>query len=162
MIVFVLRCRKGHGFQSWFKDGASFDRQAKRGLVECPVCGDTKIEKALMAPRLAGTKKSRKAPAETPVANAPAPAPAQVPAAFGADPATAKLAEMHGELAKLRAHVEKNYENVGKKFADEARAMHYGEKPHKDIYGDTTPDEAQALLDEGVPVARVPWVRRDA
>ena len=159
MIVFGLRCRKGHEFQSWFKDGASFDRQAKRGLVECPVCGDTKIEKALMAPRLAGTKKSRKAQAaEGPVANSPAP----VPAAFGADPATAKLAELHKELGKLRAHVEKNYENVGKDFAEEARAMHYGEKPHKDIYGDTTPEEAQALLEEGVPVARVPWVRRDA
>jgi hypothetical protein len=159
MIVFGLRCRKGHDFQSWFKDGASFDRQAKRGVVECPVCGDTKIEKALMAPRLAGTKKSRKAPAEaTPVASTPA----QVPAAFGADPATAKLAELHKELGKLREHVEKNYENVGKEFAEEARAMHYGEKPHKDIYGDTTPDEAQALLEEGVPVARVPWVRRDA
>lgn len=160
MIVFGLRCRKGHDFQSWFKDGASFDRQAKRGLVECPVCGDAKIEKALMAPRLAGTKKSRKAAApEAQVANAPAP---HVPAAFGANPATAKLAELHKELGKLRAHVEATYENVGKEFAEEARAMHYGEKPHKDIYGDTSPDEAQALLEEGVPVARVPWVRRDA
>jgi hypothetical protein len=157
MIVFNLRCRKGHGFESWFKDGASFERQAKRGLVECPVCGDTKIEKALMAPRLAGTKKSRKAAPE-----APAAAPASVPVAFGADPATAKAAELHKELGKLREHVEKNYENVGKDFAEEARAMHYGEKPHKPIYGDTTPDEAQALLEEGVPVARVPWVRRDA
>lgn len=159
MIVFGLRCRKGHEFQSWFKDGASFDRQAKRGLVECPLCGDTKIEKALMAPRLAGTKKSRKAASETAVANVPAP---HVPAAFGTDPATAKLAELHKELGKMREHVEKNYENVGMEFAEEARAMHYGEKPHKDIYGDTTADEAQALLEEGVPVARVPWVRRDA
>jgi hypothetical protein len=133
-------------------------------VVECPVCGDTKIEKALMAPRLAGTKKSRKAAAEAPPGAqiAPVPANAPVPAAFGADPATAKLAELHKELGKLREHVEKNYENVGKEFAEEARAMHYGEKPHKDIYGDTTPDEAQALLEEGVPVARVPWVRRDA
>jgi hypothetical protein len=154
MIVFGLRCRKGHGFESWFKDGASFERQAKRGLVECPVCGDAKIEKALMAPRLAGTKKSRKAEA--------APGPASVPVAFGADPATARAAELHKELGKLREHVEKNYENVGKDFAEQARAMHYGEKPRKDIYGDTTPDEAQALLEEGVPVARVPWVRRDA
>jgi hypothetical protein len=157
MIVFGLRCRKGHSFESWFKDGASFDRQAKRGLVECPVCGETKVEKALMAPRLAGTKKSRKAAAE-----APAPEQAQVPVAFGADPATAKVAELHGQLAKLREHVEKNYQNVGPEFAEQARAMHYGEKPHKDIYGDTTPDEAQALAEEGVPVARVPWVRRDA
>lgn len=156
MIVFDLRCRKAHTFQSWFKDGAAFDRQAKRGLVECPVCGDTKIEKALMAPRLAGTKKSRKTKAVS------APAGESLPAAFGADPATAKAAELHKELAKLREHVEKNYEHVGDKFAEEARAIHYGEKPHKNIYGDTTPDEARALADEGVPVAQVPWVRRDA
>jgi hypothetical protein len=158
MILFSLRCGKGHSFESWFKDGSSFERQAKRGLVECPVCGNVKVEKALMAPRLSGTKKSRKSaqPAETPVA------PATVPAAFGADPATAKAAELAKELGKLRAHVETNYENVGKDFAEQARAMHYGERDHKNIYGDTTDEEAQALVEEGVPVARVPWVRRDA
>jgi hypothetical protein len=157
MIVFDLRCRKDHRFQSWFKDGAAFDRQAKRGLVECPVCGDTKIEKALMAPRLAGTKKSRKRVAEqTPAADAP------TQAAAGPDPALAKAAELHKELAKLRDHVEKNFENVGADFAEQARAMHYGEREHKGIYGETTDEQAQELVEEGVPVARIPWVRRDA
>jgi len=159
MIVFDLQCRKKHRFQSWFKDGASFDRQAKRGLVECPVCGDVKIEKALMAPRLAGTKKSRKR-VPVPAEAVPASAPAQ--AATGPDPATAKTAELHKELAKLREHVEKNFENVGEDFAEQAREMHYGEREHKNIYGETSDEQAQELAEEGVPVARIPWVRRNA
>ncbi len=159
MIVFDLQCRKKHRFQSWFKDGASFDRQAKRGLVECPICGDVKIEKALMAPRLAGTKKSRKrvaVPAEAVASEMP------MQAAIGPDPATAKAAELHKELAKLREHVEKNFENVGGDFAEQARAMHYGEREHKNIYGETSDEQARELAEEGVPVARIPWVRRDA
>jgi hypothetical protein len=151
MIVFNLHCRKGHGFEGWFKNGSDFDRQAKRGLVECPACGSTKVEKALSAPRVAGTKKSRKAAA------LPA-----TQAAMGRDPAAAKLAELHAQLAKLRAHVETNYEDVGERFAEEARKIHYGETEQRDIYGETTSEEAAALAEEGVPVARIPWVRRDA
>lgn len=150
MIVFNLQCRKGHGFEGWFKNGADFDRQARRGLVECPACGSTKVEKALSAPRVAGTKKSRKAALPA------------TQAAMGSDPATAKLAEMHAQLAKLRAHVETNYEDVGENFAEEARKIHYGETEKRDIYGETSADEAAALAEEGVPVARIPWVRRDA
>jgi hypothetical protein len=159
MIVFDLQCRKKHRFQSWFKDGASFDRQAKRGLVECPVCGDVKIEKALMAPRLAGTKKSRK---RLPVPAEAVASEASTQVAAGPDPATAKAAELHKELAKLREHVEKNFENVGGDFAEQARAMHYGEREHKNIYGETTDEQARELVEEGVPVARIPWVRRNA
>jgi hypothetical protein len=154
MIVFNLQCRKGHGFEGWFKSGADFDRQAKRGLVECPSCGSTKVAKALSAPRLAGTRKSRKAAVPT---EAPA-----TQAAMATDPAAAKLAELHAQLAKLRAHVETNYEDVGERFAEEARKIHYGETEKRDIYGETSADEAAALAEEGVPVARIPWVRRDA
>jgi hypothetical protein len=154
MIVFNLQCRKGHGFDGWFKSGADFDRQAKRGLVECPACGSNKVEKALSAPRLAGTKKSRKAAASSGLPT--------TQAAMATDPAAAKLAEMHAQLAKLRAHVETNYEDVGEKFAEEARKIHYGESEKRDIYGETSADEAAALADEGVPVARIPWVRCDA
>ena len=149
MIVFNLNCHKGHGFESWFKDSAAFERQSKRGLVECPACGSSKVAKALMAPRLAGTKKSRKALA--------AAAPAQV--AMGNDPAVAQAAEIHKQLAKLRSHVEKNFEHVGEKFAEEARKIHYGETEHRDIYGEASNDEAQALAEEGVEIARIPWVR---
>ena len=151
MIVFNLQCHKGHGFESWFKDGAAFERQSKRKLVECPSCGSVKVEKALMAPRLSGTKKSRK--------NAVAAVPAQAVAAMGSDPAVAKAVELQKELAKLRAHVEKNFEHVGDKFAEEARKIHYGETEHRDIYGEATPDEAKELAEEGVEVARIPWVR---
>ncbi len=151
MIVFNLQCHKGHGFESWFKDGAAFERQSKRKLVECPACGSVKVEKALMAPRLSGTKKSRKVAA--------APAPSQAVAAMGNDPAVAKVVELQKELAKLRAHVEKNFEHVGDRFAEEARKIHYGETEHRDIYGEATNDEAEALAEEGVEVARIPWVR---
>ncbi len=148
MIVFGLKCQKGHGFESWFKDGAAFERQSKRGLVECPVCGSTKVKKELSAPRLAGTKKSRKAAA-----------PAASPAAMGDDPALAKAAELQRELSKLRQHVEKNFEHVGERFAEEARKIHYGETKRRDIYGEATSEEAKALAEEGVEVAQIPWVR---
>ncbi len=148
MIVFGLKCHKGHGFESWFKDGAAFERQSKRGLVECPVCGSAKVKKDLMAPRLSGTKKSRKTPA-----------PATAPAAMGSDPALAKAAELQRELSKLRRHVETNFEHVGDRFAEEARKIHYGESKRRDIYGEATSEEAQALAEEGVEVARIPWVR---
>ncbi len=150
MIVFNLQCHKGHGFESWFKDGAAFERQSKRKLVECPSCGSVKVQKALMAPRLSGTKKSRKstAPVATPGV-----------AAMGNDPAVAKAVELQKELAKLRAHVEKNFEHVGDKFAEEARKIHYGESEHRDIYGEATVEEARDLAEEGVEVARIPWVR---
>jgi hypothetical protein len=151
MIVFNLQCHKGHGFESWFKDGAAFERQSKRKLVECPACGSVKVQKALMAPRLSGTKKSRKA--------AVAAGPAAAVAAMGNDPAVAKAVELQKELAKLRAHVEKNFEHVGDKFAEEARKIHYGETEHRDIYGEATAEEAEALSEEGVEVARIPWVR---
>ncbi|MBL8832075.1 MAG: DUF1178 family protein, partial [Rhodospirillales bacterium] len=125
-----------------------FERQSKRGLVECPVCGSTKVAKGLSAPRLSGTKKSRKGTAVVPAQ-----------AAMGSDPAVAKAVELHKELAKLRAHVEKNFEHVGDRFAEEARKIHYGETEHRDIYGEASNEDAEALAEEGVQVARIPWVR---
>lgn len=146
MIVFNLQCAKKHQFESWFKDSAAFDRQAKRGLVECPYCGSGKVEKALMAPRLSGTKKSRKR-AE----------PENLPTALGPDPATAKAAELHRQMAELRQHIEANFDAVGDKFAEEARKIHYGETERRNIYGQTSAQEAQELLDEGIEFAPVPW-----
>lgn len=148
MIVFNLQCRKGHGFESWFKDSAAFERQSKRGLVECPACGSTKVAKGLSAPRLAGTKKSRK--------SSNMPAPVQGQAAMGSDPAVAKAAELYKELAKVRAHVEKNFEHVGDKFAEEARKIHFGETEARGIYGEATPEEAKGLVDDGVEFMPIP------
>ena len=148
MILFDLQCARKHVFESWFKDGAAYERQAKRGLVTCPYCGSAKVEKALMAPRLSGTKKSRK---KTPEIAAP-------PVAVAADPATEKAAELHRQLAQLRQHIEANFDPVGDRFAEEARKIHYGEAEQRNIYGRTTAEEARELAEEGVEFAPVPWL----
>jgi hypothetical protein len=153
MIVFNLQCAKQHVFESWFKDSAAYERQAKRGLVACPYCGSAKVEKALMAPRLSGTKKSRKAKQDA----APLPV-ASGPVALGPDPATEKAAELHRQLSQLRQHIEANFDPVGDNFAEEARKIHYGEVEQRNIYGRTTAEEAQELAEEGVEFAPVPWV----
>lgn len=148
MILFDLQCAKKHVFESWFKDGAAYERQAKRGLVTCPYCGSAKVEKALMAPRLSGTKKSRKKTADA----------AATPVAQAADPTTEKAVELHRQLAQLRQHIEANFDPVGDKFAEEARKIHYGEVEQRNIYGRTSAEEAQALAEEGVEFAPVPWL----
>jgi hypothetical protein len=154
MIRYALACDKGHGFESWFADSAAFDKQAKRGLVTCPHCGSPKVEKAIMAPRLAGARK-RKAPIEmpqaaaTPVAAAPeAPSPVAM--------MSPQEQEIRGKLKELREHLTKNADDVGKKFPDEARKMHYGEIEHRSIYGVATPDDARELAEEGIEFHPLP------
>lgn len=151
MIHYQLRCGQSHSFDGWFKDSASFDKQAKRGLIECPECGGTDVERALMTPAVA-----KRAPA--PEVETPAPAPAA--AAPPAPPPLPVPAKVMAVLQKLRAEVEKNCDYVGPDFADQARAMHRGEVEPKGIYGETTQDEAQALEDEGIDFGRIPWVPR--
>ena len=156
MIHYELRCSEQHEFDGWFKDSSGFDRQAKRGLVECPVCGDSRVERALMAPRLVGRAH---APTETPkAAPSPAPpAPGPMPdvAAGGSMPAQVRVM-----LQRLRAEVEKSCDYVGPAFADEARRIHRGERKERGIYGETTPEQAEALSEEGIEIAAIPWVRR--
>jgi len=159
MIHYQLQCADGHGFDGWFKDSASFDQQAKRGLLECPVCGDTGVERALMSPSV-----PRKGNARREVVVAPDPQPAATPAASPA-PAPAVVAgrmpdHVRAMLQRLRAEVEKNCDYVGDGFADEARRIHRGESPRRGIYGETAPTEAEALAEEGIEVARIPWVPR--
>ena len=156
MIRYALVCEKGHGFDSWFADSAAYDKQAKRGLVTCPQCGSAKVEKATMAPRLA-TSKKRKAPAPAPEAP-----PAETPAAPAAE-ATAPVAmvspqerEFRAKLKELRDHLVKSADHVGSKFPEEARKMHYGEIEHRSIYGEASPDEAKALVEEGIEVHPLP------
>jgi hypothetical protein len=160
MILYRLRCSQGHEFDSWFKDSKTYERQEKKSLVGCAVCGDAKVTRALMSPRL-GTKGNKKAATEVPAVTAPAPAPA--PAAE--PPEMAALArkmpkELREALLKVRAEVEKNCEHVGDKFADEARKIHYGESDKRGIYGETTDKEAEALADEGIEFGRLPWIPR--
>jgi hypothetical protein len=156
MIVFTLRCRAGHEFETWFRDGAAYERQARRGLVACPDCGSTAVEKAVMAPRLGRSSKSDPAPHESQTEAAPE-TPAAPPAAATSDrPPTP--AEFRRALQVLRNYVETNCENVGKGFAEEARRIHKGEAKARGIYGDATPAEAEKLAEDGIEVAALPWV----
>ncbi len=156
MIHYQLRCTKTHEFDGWFADSASFDKQATLGLLECPVCGSAKVERALMTPSV--PKKGRpartKQVAEAPPPETPAPAtPVAVSAPRMPD-------HVRAVFQRLRAEVEQNCDYVGDSFADEARRIHNGESDRRGIYGETTPDEAEALAEEGIEVSSIPWVPR--
>jgi hypothetical protein len=156
MIRYSLVCDHGHAFESWFADSAAYDKQARRKLVTCPHCGSAKVEKAIMAPRLAGSTKN-KAQEEAPAAETPA------PAATAAAPAPVAMIspqeqEVRAKLKELRDHIVKNADNVGPKFPEEARKMHYGETEHRSIYGVASPDEAADLADEGIEFHPLPML----
>lgn len=157
MILYRLRCSQGHEFDSWFKDSKSYERQEKKSLIGCAVCGDSKVARAIMAPRIGSGGKQEAVASETPAAAPPAPSPEQQQMA-----ALAKHMpkEMRETLLKLRQQVEQNCEHVGPKFAEEARKIHYGESDKRGIYGETSDKEAEALADEGIEFGRLPWVPR--
>jgi hypothetical protein len=160
MIRYALHCAKGHDFESWFPNSAAYDKQVKRGLVSCPSCGSTKVEKAIMAPKLAGTKKRGKAAMaaqmdEATANEAPVPAPAgdaKAPVAM----MSPQESEFRAKLKELRDHLTKNADYVGQKFPEEARKMHYGEIDHRSIYGEASPDEAKDLHEEGIEFHPLP------
>lgn len=152
MILFTLRCVADHHFEGWFRDNAAFDRQKRRGLIACPDCGSTEIEKAPMAPRLG---RSHKGEPESPkaVATSETPAPPAAP-----DDAAPSPAQLRRALQVLRRHIERNCEDVGSNFAAEARRIHKGETKTRGIYGEATQAETKALLEDGIEVASIPWV----
>ncbi|MCR0982521.1 DUF1178 family protein [Roseomonas populi] len=152
MIHYQLRCSQDHGFDGWFKDSAAFDKLAAAGLVDCPVCGDTKARRDLMAPAIAKPR-AEPAPVVKPAETQPAPQ----ESAATAGPMPAQLMAL---LQRMRAEVEKNCDHVGRDFAEEARKMHRGESERRGIYGDATPEEAEALADEGIEIGSIPWVPR--
>ncbi len=132
MIRYALHCDHGHEFEAWFGSSADWDDQAARGLVECPFCGSTEVSKQIMAPAVAGTKRS-------------------------ASPDPAALRTMMMRAAKeVRSHVETNFDYVGDAFAREARDIHEGRSEKREIYGEATPAEVRKLKDDGVPVAPLP------
>ena len=147
MIVFDLKCRKDHVFEGWFADSSAFQAQADAGEVACPVCGDKKIAEALMAPNVATRSPAAKS------AELAAPAPER-PLSL------AQQKEQAGQvLAMMRAvkeHVEKNFEHVGPRFADEARKIHYGEADKRSIYGQATREQAAELAEEGIEFGEFP------
>jgi len=144
MIKYALVCEQKHTFDSWFASSAAYDKQAKRGLVSCPTCGSSKVEKAIMAPRLSGTRK-RKSTKEAP-ASAPAPVAMLTP----------QEQELRSKLKELREHIIKNADNVGKKFPEEARKMHYGEIEHRSIYGEASLEAAKEMSEEGIELHPLP------
>jgi hypothetical protein len=148
MIHYQLRCGENHEFDGWFNDSAGFEKQAKRGLIECPECGGTKIERALMAPAVS-TRDAPEPKPPVPVRQVLPPEPSPPPGM------PARLVSM---LQRMRAEVEKNCDYVGAQFAEEARKIHNGEAEPHGIYGETTPEEAEALADDGIEVHSLPWV----
>ncbi|MDB3953087.1 DUF1178 family protein [Alphaproteobacteria bacterium] len=137
MILFNLRCSKDHQFEAWFKDGATFEKQSKAGEVSCPVCGDGNIVKAPMAPRIASARNSATGEGEQ-----------------------EKYAKLRQMMVKVREEVEQNCDYVGREFAEEARKIHYDEVESRNIYGETTDDDARALEEEGVAFTSIPWISR--
>jgi hypothetical protein len=154
MILYALHCERGHAFESWFQSSSAYDSQVKRKLVTCPACGSPKVEKAIMAPQI--VSKKRRASAE-PVAAVPAEAatPSSTPLLM------AQERELRAKLKELREHIVKNADNVGERFPNEARKMHYGDIEHRPIYGEASPDEARALIEEGVDVTPLPVLPGD-
>ncbi len=156
MIKYALVCDKGHDFESWFADSAAYDKQAKRKLVICPHCDSTRVEKALMAPRLSATAKKRRAPVvapevpATPAQSAPVIQPAPVAMI------SPQEMQLRSKLKELRDHLTKNADNVGAKFPEEARKMHYGEIEHRSIYGVASPKDAKELAEEGIEFHPLP------
>lgn len=140
MKVLNLRCAHGHGFEGWFASNEAFDSQLASGLVECPICGDTAVVKLLSAPRLNLSN------AKAPEVAAPVAAASSVPAELS--PEARWMRAVREVLAKT--------EDVGDRFADEARKMHYGEAQERGIRGQATPEQTEALLDEGIPVMALP------
>jgi hypothetical protein len=140
VIVFDLKCGRAHVFEAWFGSSADYENQRERGLIQCPVCGDGEIAKAVMAPRLGG-----KAAGEPDTA---------MPVATGDAP---ELKAMMAKMAELQSRMLQDSEWVGTRFADEARAIHHGETGHRTIHGQATPAEAAALKEEGVGLMPLPF-----
>lgn len=133
MIKYALACEHEHAFEGWFGSSSDYDDQQGRGLLECPMCGSKAVRKQIMAPAVAGTK------------------------AQGTSEERARMrAMMMQAIKQVRSHVEDNFDNVGDAFAQEARAIHEGKSEQRGIYGEATPQEVRALVEDGVPVAPLP------
>ena len=157
MIRYDLRCEHGHAFDSWFQSSSAYNSQVKRKLVTCPVCDSAKVEKAIMAPQIV-SRKGREKPVPAPVAEAPV---ADSTPSESTPLLMAQERELRAKLRELRDHIVKNADNVGERFPNEARKMHYGDIEHRPIYGEASPEEAKALIDEGVEVSPLPMLPDD-
>ena len=158
MIRYTLNCDQGHAFESWFQNSAAYDKQAKRSLVTCPICGSAKVEKAIMAPRLARADAGPRPPEPPNPQKTPTPAVApKTPVAM----VSATERELRQKLKELRDHITKNANYVGHRFPEEARKIHYGEVEHRSIYGEASPEEAKQLHEEGIEFHPLPVLPDD-
>lgn len=184
MILYSLRCEQAHQFDVWFRDSSAYEQQVAEGAVACPQCGSQKVEKAIMSPRLSKADTSQEEASRQEISQEEAsraggaeqaepggemtPAAGQDEAAFaskgmpaGEEQRAPSQAEVRQALRQLRTYIEANSDYVGSAFADEARRIHNDEAPQRNIYGETTTEEAEELEDEGVAFARVPWISRE-
>ena len=145
MIQYALKCSEGHTFDSWFQSAEAFDKLSASSMVTCMVCGCAQVEKAIMTPRVRPARKAQTQPKSKALA-------------AGDIDVASPAPNVEKALAELRRKVEENSDYVGKDFASEARKIHLGEAPDRAIYGEAKLDEAKALVEDGVPVAPLPFV----
>jgi len=146
MIKFTLKCSNTHRFDSWFRSGEAFEQLSSAKLVGCPVCGDTAVKKTIMTPRINAARKqaSQPAPAKTQGSNLHA--------------LTAPASPAEAAMAELKKKIQQHSEYVGDDFARQARAIHDGDAPQRSIYGEANGEEAKQLIEDGVPVAPLPFM----
>ena len=137
MILFDLQCDRGHKFECWFASSANYEEQLKNKLIICPYCNSTKIQKSLMAPNI-NTKNSKENNKKKLEQN-----------------------NLENQIKKFKKYIEKNTDNVGKNFAEEARKIYYGETKSRPIRGESTEKEAQELVEEGIPFSQLPWQSKE-
>lgn len=160
MIRYALRCEDGHAFESWFASAGTFDRLSAAGQLSCAVCGGAGVTKALMAPAVTAEKADAAAPMP---ADAPAQADASASSGAGVPALSAPSHPLEAALKALRKRVEAEAENVGRDFARTARAIHAGEAPARPVWGEATPAEARALIEDDIPALPLPFPsRRDS
>jgi hypothetical protein len=154
MIVYELRCTTGHNFEAWFRNSDAYDQQHAAHQITCPICGDGGVSKAPMAPRIGRSDRALRDAAmeKKQELTSAAAQPDRV------DPEQMRM--VMSKIAELNKHIADTCDYVGNAFAEEARKIHYGEIEHREIYGETSPDEAAELREEGIAVATVPWIRR--
>ena len=159
MIKYQLICEKEHEFEGWFQSSDAFSEQCAAGFLSCPICETVNVRRALMAPNLASpkTRKTEVLAEQSAKAAAVSPPPPVSVSDAGMPPeAMVKMRELVVEMRALQSRIKRECRDVGSDFAEEARKIHYGETDERDIYGQTTADEARDLLEEGVPVAPLP------
>ena len=142
MIRYTLSCQEGHGFESWFRDSAAFDAQRAKGIVTCPVCGSSAVDRAIMAPQVARRDREpagKEAPTTAPVALA-----------------APQDQELRAKLKALREALTRDSADVGERFADEARRMHLGESDHRSIHGQASAEDARSLVEDGIEIFPLP------